>query len=129
MIAPGEPTVVVTLTPENVSSLLKTGALVALLLAGWVELGRKKTRIFGRVRGVTMLDIAQLVDNKRFNTFVNIHENTTLDDSSVIRILDVCILGDGNAVEVDEDLCLVKAMPIRNCYTQQIIRRRLQPSS
>ncbi|KAH7985656.1 hypothetical protein HPB52_025487 [Rhipicephalus sanguineus] len=69
------------------------------------------------------------VDNKRFNTFVNIDENTTLDDSSVIRILDVCILGDGNAVEVDEDLCLVKAMPIRNCYTQQIIRRRLQPSS
>lgn len=44
------------------------------------------------------------MDNKRFNTFVNIDENTTLDDSSVIRILDVCILGDGNAVEVDEDL-------------------------
>ncbi|KAL1422133.1 hypothetical protein MTO96_022436 [Rhipicephalus appendiculatus] len=41
------------------------------------------------------------VHNKTFNTFVNIDENTTLDDNSVIRVLDVCIHADGNAVDVD----------------------------
>ncbi|KAH6921707.1 hypothetical protein HPB50_004176 [Hyalomma asiaticum] len=52
---------VATLTPENASCALKTAALVTLLTVGWVEVSRKRTRICGRVRGATLLDLAQLV--------------------------------------------------------------------
>ncbi|KAL1480142.1 hypothetical protein MTO96_051281 [Rhipicephalus appendiculatus] len=37
--------------------------------------------------------------NKTLNTFVNIDKNTTLDDSCVIRVPNVYILADGNAVD------------------------------
>ncbi|XP_070379310.1 uncharacterized protein [Dermacentor albipictus] len=39
------------------------------------------------------------VHHKTFNTFVNVDENTTLEDNCIIRVLDVCIIADGSSEE------------------------------
>ncbi|XP_075526507.1 ATP-binding cassette sub-family C member 2-like isoform X4 [Dermacentor variabilis] len=51
----------VTLTPGNASAALKTAAWATLISVGWAELSRRTTRIMGRTRGATLLDIAHLV--------------------------------------------------------------------
>ncbi|XP_070397467.1 ATP-binding cassette sub-family C member 2-like [Dermacentor albipictus] len=51
----------VTLTPGNASAALKTAAGATLISVGWAELSRRTTRLMGRTRGATLLDIAHLV--------------------------------------------------------------------
>ncbi|XP_077545387.1 ATP-binding cassette sub-family C member 2-like isoform X2 [Haemaphysalis longicornis] len=49
------------LDSEHVSAVLKTAALSTMILFGWAELRPRRTKICGRTRGFTLLDVAHVI--------------------------------------------------------------------